>query len=74
MKQFLMADIVRALQNSGLLRSKTINGGKQVIQYWLRTGVLKLRKMTNGYYVVGEDEMKKMIRSLRDYGYYSFDE
>ena len=61
--------LIDNLIEAGLITAKSYLGAKQVIQYWIRTGKLRLRQRPhNGYYVVSEKEVKAILREFSEGG------
>lgn len=75
--KFFMGDIVAYLMKNKIIRGKTVNGGKQTMNYWMRSGKLRLKRLThNNYFFATVDELPKIKEafSFGGKGYYFYDE
>ena len=69
MKDHNISYLIDALREANIIQAKTVPGARQTIQYWIRTGVLKLRQMPNSrHYRVNEQEVKEIIEALSPNG------
>lgn len=60
-----MGEIVRRLQDAGVVNARTVEGGKQVLFNWIRKGKLKLRQRPHsGYYLANYEEMQEIIKAF----------
>lgn len=64
--------LVEALRRSGRIKAKNHKSARQTVQYWIKTGKLKLRQRPTKYYIVNDDEIRDIIKefSVRGKGYY----
>lgn len=61
--------LIEKLEEAGLITAKTYAGAKQVVQYWIRTGKLKLRQRPhNGYYMITDKEVKAILAEFDEGG------